>query len=58
MIQDGTIRKARGTLMKDVIPETKGTGNHLAEHLQLYYDLDKKSYKCFTKSKLLTIEKD
>ena len=54
--KDGTIREARGTLLPDLCPKTKGEGRPMPEHLQLYYDLDCKSYKCFTKSKLLEVK--
>ena len=54
--KDGTIREARGTLLPDLCPKTKGEGRPMLRHLQLYYDLDCKSYKCFAKSKILEIK--
>ena len=56
--KDGSIREALGTLLPDMCPETKGSGRPMPEHLQLYYDLEKKSYKSFNKSNLLEVRKE
>lgn len=53
---DGTIRNARGTLMSDVIPEIKGNGKPASFDLQLYFDLDKQSFRCFKKCNLISSE--
>ena len=53
---DGSIREAVGTLKSDMLPQVKGTGRPTPEHLQLYYDIQKECYRCFSKIELLTIE--
>lgn len=53
---DGSIRDAVGTLKSDMLPQVKGTGRPTPEHLQLYYDVQKECYRCFSKIELLTIE--
>lgn len=50
---DGSIREARGTLVSSLCPELKGGGRPTPEHLQLYYDLGKESFKSFKKSNLI-----
>ena len=52
---DGSIREAIGTLKSDMLPAVKGTGRPTPEHLQLYYDIQKECYRCFSKIELLTI---
>lgn len=54
---DGTIRIARGTLRSDIMPEIKGTGRPLSFELQLFFDMDKQSFRSFKKSNLISIEK-
>lgn len=51
--KDGSIRSAYGTLASSEMPEIKGTGKPLNFDLQLYYDLEKKSFRSFKKSNLL-----
>ena len=53
---DGTIRQARGTLNRDMCPPIKGSGRKLSDHLQLYFDVDKNEYRCFNKSKLVSMK--
>lgn len=53
---DGTIRVANGTLKSDMLPEIKGTGRPLAFGLQLYYDVDKQSFRSYKKENLISIE--
>lgn len=53
---DGTIRYARGTLNRDMCPPTKGSGRKLSDHLQLYFDVDKNEYRCFNKSKFVSMK--
>lgn len=53
---DGTIRKAVGTLMKSMTPQTKGGGRPTPEHLQLYFDVEKKAWRSFNKNNLIEIE--
>lgn len=53
---DGTIRKAVGTLMKSMTPQTQGGGRPTPEHLQLYFDVEKQSWRSFKKDQLIEIE--
>lgn len=50
---DGTIREAVGTLKSDMLPSMKGGGNPTPECNQLYYDIEKKSYRSFRKANLI-----
>lgn len=52
---DGTERVARGTLKSDRLPEVKGTGRPTNFDLQLYFDLDKQSFRCFKKVNFIKI---
>lgn len=54
--KDGTIRYAYGTLHKDVIPPTMGTGRTLGFGLQLFFDLECLSYRSFKKENLISFE--
>ena len=54
--KDGTIRDAYGTLHKDVIPPTLGTGRPLGFGLQLFFDLECMSYRSFKKENLISYE--
>jgi hypothetical protein len=54
--KDGTIRVAYGTLHKDVIPPTLGTGRPLGFGLQLFFDLECMSYRSFKKENLISFE--
>ena len=54
--KDGTIRDAYGTLHKDVIPPTFGTGRPLGFGLQLFFDLECMSYRSFKKENLISFE--
>lgn len=54
--KDGTIRNAYGTLHKDVIPPTLGTGRTLGFGLQLFFDLECMSYRSFKKENLISYE--
>lgn len=52
---DGSVREAHGTLMSSAVP---ATGGHRREDptLMTYYDTDKRSWRCFKKANILTIE--
>lgn len=54
---DGTIRIARGTLRNDVLPQIKGIGRPTPENIQVYYDVDKRSWRSFKKDNLIGIIK-
>lgn len=53
---DGTIRKAHGTLREEYLSEIKGSGRPLNFDLQLYYDLEKKSFRSFKKANLISYD--
>lgn len=54
--KDGTLREAIGTLKSDILPEIKGTGRPLNFDLQIYYDIEKKSFRSFKKSNLISYD--
>ena len=56
---DGTLRTAIGTTNLEMIPEEfhpKDTGMNTSEAIQRYFDLDKNSWRSFTKTNLLSID--
>lgn len=53
--KDGSERIAMGTLQSDKMPETKGKTSTLGIGTQVYYDVDKNAFRCFTKKDLLQI---
>lgn len=53
---DGSIRRAVGTLMKSMTPQIQGSGRPTPEHLQLYFDVEKQSWRSFNKNNLIEIE--
>lgn len=53
---DGSVRKAKGTLLKSYCPEVKGNGKPTPEHLQIYYDVEKGSWRCFKKDSLIEVK--
>ena len=55
--KDGSIRDARGTMKREVIPPIMGTGRPLGFGLQLFYDLDCMSYRSFKKENLISYER-
>lgn len=52
---DGSIREAVGTLMKSMLPPTQGVGRPTPEHLQLYFDIEKQSWRSFKKECFIKI---
>lgn len=52
---DGTIREAYGTLMANMLPQSKGTGRKQNDAIQTYYDTEKGEYRCFKKANLIAI---
>lgn len=52
--KDGTIRTAIGTLKKNLLPETLGTGRKPSPEVLVYYDTEKASWRSFRKENLLT----
>lgn len=52
---DGTIREAYGTLMANMLPQSKGTGRKQNDAVQTYYDTEKGEYRCFKKANLIAI---
>ena len=51
--EDGTKRKAHGTLRKDMCPLLKGSKKNKNLSVQVYFDVDKGEWRCFKKTKLL-----
>ena len=52
---DGTIRTAWGTLREDLIPATSGANRKKNDSVQVYYDQEKQSYRCFKIVNLIRI---
>lgn len=52
---DGTIREAYGTLMANILPQSKGTGRKQNDAVQTYFDTEKGEYRCFKKANLIAI---
>lgn len=50
---DGSIREAYGTLKSDIVPETQESGRKPNPSVQVYYDLEKASWRCFKRANLL-----
>lgn len=53
---DGNIRHAIGTLKEDLLPMIKGNGKPTPIHLQLYFDMEKKSFRSFKKECLISMQ--
>lgn len=51
--KNGEIRKARGTLRRDMCPQIVGGGRPTPEHLQLYYDVEKEGWRSFEKARFI-----
>lgn len=51
--KNGEIRKAIGTLKSELLPMTKGTGTAKSDKVQTYYDIEKQSFRCYTKAMLI-----
>lgn len=53
---DGSIREAYGTLKEDLIPQTAGDNNRKRnDTVQVYFDTEKESFRCFKKANLIKI---
>lgn len=53
---DGTLRNALGTLARAAINYIpNGNGRPAPETIQRYWDLEKASYRCFTKANLVSV---
>ena len=50
--KDGSVRSAKGTLLKEYLPASNGntTAPKKNDNVQVYYDLDKKSFRSFLKA--------
>lgn len=51
--EDGTKRKAHGTLRNDVCPILKCSNRAKNPSVQVYFDTDKGEWRCFKKYKLI-----
>lgn len=52
---DGTIREAYGTLSEDRIPATQENNRKKNATVQVYFDTEKKEWRCFKKINLVKI---
>jgi hypothetical protein len=51
--KNGEIRKAKGTLRMDMCPTIEGGGRPTPNHLQLYFDVEKGSWRSFEKERFI-----
>lgn len=51
---DGSTRIAYGTLKSDLVPPT-GDGRKPSPNVQVYYDCEKESWRCYKRAQLLQI---
>lgn len=48
--KDGSIRKAKGTLIESYLPATEGkSGKQSSDNVVVYWDLDKNGFRSFVK---------
>ena len=52
---DGSIREAYGTLKSDLIPAIAGSDRKKNDTVQVYYDSERESWRCFKKANLISI---
>lgn len=52
---DGSIREAWGTLQSDLLPETNDKNRKQNNTVQVYYDTEKKAFRCFKKFNLINV---
>ena len=52
---DGTTREAYGTLCDKLLPPTGGGGRKPNDTVQVYYDTERREYRCYKKANLLAI---
>jgi len=52
---DGTLREAYGTLNEGLMPETSETERKKNDTVQVYYDTEVQSFRCFKKANLIKI---
>ena len=50
---DGSVREAYGTLKSDIVPPTQDSGRKPNPSVQVYYDTEKASWRCFKRANLL-----
>ena len=50
---DGSIREAYGTLKSEIVPATQDSGRKPNPSVQVYYDTEKASWRCFKRANLL-----
>lgn len=51
--KNGEIRRAKGTLRADMCPTIEGNGRPTPNHLQLYFDVEKGSWRSFEKERFI-----
>ena len=49
--KDGSVRQAKGTLQAEYLPapKTDGTSRKSSDNVQVYFDMDKQSFRSFVK---------
>lgn len=52
---DGSIREAYGTLASNLVPATSENNRKKNDTVQVYYDTERDSYRCFKKANLIKI---
>lgn len=52
---DGTIRESWGTLRADLLPQISDNERKKNETVQVYFDTEKKEFRCFKKFNLIAI---
>ena len=50
---DGSVREAYGTLKSDIVPSTQDGGRKPNPSVQVYYDTETASWRCFKRANLL-----
>lgn len=50
---DGSVREAYGTLKSDIVPATQDSGRKPNPSVQVYFDMERNSWRCFKKANLL-----
>lgn len=50
---DGSVREAYGTLKSDIVPQTQNSGRKPNPSVQVYYDTEKASWRCYKRANLL-----
>lgn len=52
---DGSIREAYGTLKSELVPETGNTNRAKNDTVSVYFDTEKREWRCYKKANLISI---